>query len=58
MSSLWNTLYEKNPKLFPKGPGFVIPNMEFMDKPKMQVVYHEADKVASHYSNNAGNLLT
>ncbi|KAH7845807.1 hypothetical protein Vadar_006308 [Vaccinium darrowii] len=53
MSSLWNTLYEKNPKLFPKGPGFLIPNMEFMDKPKMQVVYHEADKVASHYSNNA-----
>lgn len=58
MSSFLNTLYEKNPKLFPKGPDFVIPDMDFMDRPKIEIVHHDADKVVSHYSNDAGNLLT
>ncbi|KAG5527891.1 hypothetical protein RHGRI_028726 [Rhododendron griersonianum] len=53
MSSFLNTLYEKNPKLFPKGPDFVIPDMDFMDRPKIEIVHHDADKVVSHYSNDA-----
>ncbi|GFY86798.1 hypothetical protein Acr_05g0004370 [Actinidia rufa] len=51
MSSLWNMVYEQNPKLFPKGPDFVIPDMKLMDQPKIQIMYHEADKVVSQFSN-------
>ncbi|CAL5324842.1 unnamed protein product [Camellia sinensis] len=44
MSSLWNMLYQKNPNFFPKGPDFVIPDMNLMDQPKIQIMYHDADK--------------
>ncbi|KAM7520242.1 hypothetical protein LguiB_019204 [Lonicera macranthoides] len=45
MSSLWNILYQKNPKLFPNGPDFVISDMNLVDQPKIQITYHDVDGV-------------
>lgn len=49
MSSLWNTLYLKYPKLLPKGPD-AIANMNLMDQPKFQIIYHDIDGLDSQYS--------
>lgn len=49
MSSFWNTLYLKYPKLLPKGPD-AIANMNLMDQPKFQIIYHDIDGLNSQYS--------
>ncbi|XP_074272383.1 NADPH-dependent diflavin oxidoreductase 1-like isoform X2 [Silene latifolia] len=48
MSSLLGCLYERYPKLFPKGEHFIVPEM--MDKPKVVVTYHPKDKTSSSLS--------
>ncbi|KAA8547811.1 hypothetical protein F0562_004240 [Nyssa sinensis] len=50
MSSLWKMLYLKNPKFFPKGPDFVVPEMKLMDQPKIQITYHDVEKVHTQFS--------
>ncbi|KAK9700166.1 hypothetical protein RND81_08G221200 [Saponaria officinalis] len=45
MSSLWGSLYQINPKFFPKGEHFVVPDM--IDKPKLAVTYHNNDQKSS-----------
>lgn len=50
MSSLWNTLYQYNPALLPRGPNFTIANANLMDQPKFIITYHEADGLHSHFS--------
>ncbi|XP_052195718.1 NADPH-dependent diflavin oxidoreductase 1 isoform X2 [Diospyros lotus] len=52
MSSLWNVLYQKNPKLFPEGPDVAIRDMT-LDQPKIQISYHDVAEVFSQFSNNA-----
>ncbi|CAK7332257.1 unnamed protein product [Dovyalis caffra] len=54
MSSLWNMLYQINPKFFPNGPDFVIPDTTFIDQPKFQITYHEACKEDSQSSTASG----
>ncbi|KDP32944.1 hypothetical protein JCGZ_12975 [Jatropha curcas] len=54
MSTLWHKLYEINPKFFPNGPDFVIPVSKLIDQPKVQITYHETDKVDSQLSSAAG----
>ncbi|KAL2551812.1 NADPH-dependent diflavin oxidoreductase 1 [Forsythia ovata] len=44
MSSLWNMLYQKNPKLLPKGPDFVTSEVTSIDQPKIQIIYHDVDE--------------
>lgn len=41
MSTLWKALYQKDPKLFPKGPELLTSNMSLMDQPKVQITYHD-----------------
>ncbi|KAF2558028.1 hypothetical protein F2Q68_00017018 [Brassica cretica] len=43
MLSLWGTLYQINPKYFPKGPDVVIPRDELIDQPKFRIVYHKQE---------------
>ncbi|WZZ61204.1 hypothetical protein YC2023_061311 [Brassica napus] len=43
MLSLWGTLYQINPKYFPKGPDVVIPRDELIDQPKYRIVYHKQE---------------
>ncbi|KAL6555675.1 hypothetical protein OROHE_007347 [Orobanche hederae] len=45
MSSLWNSLYQYNPKLLPKGP-YVTADTAFIDQTNVQVTYH--DEVGLH----------
>ncbi|KAL6503299.1 hypothetical protein OROGR_025222 [Orobanche gracilis] len=40
MSSLWNSLYQYNPKLLPKGPDVTV-DTTFIDQTKVQVTYHD-----------------
>ncbi|XP_058009345.1 NADPH-dependent diflavin oxidoreductase 1 isoform X2 [Hevea brasiliensis] len=47
MSSLWRALHQVNPKFFPKGPDFVIPESKLIDQPKLQITYYETDMVDS-----------
>ncbi|KAL2531588.1 NADPH-dependent diflavin oxidoreductase 1 [Abeliophyllum distichum] len=44
MSSLWNMLYQKNPKLLPKGPDFVTSDVTSIDQPKIQIIYHDVNE--------------
>ncbi|KAL8144924.1 hypothetical protein AgCh_003222 [Apium graveolens] len=48
MSSLWNSLYQYNPKLLPKGPDVTGTGYEaLLDQLKAQVTYHEIDGLHS-----------
>ncbi|KAJ4700667.1 NADPH-dependent diflavin oxidoreductase 1 [Melia azedarach] len=40
MQSLWRRLHQISPSLFPQGPDFVIPDMKFIDRPKVHITYH------------------
>ncbi|KAJ9682909.1 hypothetical protein PVL29_018769 [Vitis rotundifolia] len=53
MSSLWNTLSKMNPKFFPNGIDFLIPDAQLIDSPKVQITYHDVDKVHSHFSTDS-----
>lgn len=44
MLSLWTTLYQINPKYFPKGPDVMIPQDEVIDQPKYRILYHTPEK--------------
>ncbi|KAJ4842986.1 multidrug-resistance type transporter [Turnera subulata] len=44
MSSLWHALYQANPKFFPNGPDFMIPDEKLIDRPKVQIRYHGTEK--------------
>lgn len=57
MSSLWNMLYEINPKFFPNSPDFVIPDAAFIDQPKFQVLCYENSKVDLKSSTASGNSI-
>lgn len=50
LSSLWGSLYQINPALFPNGVDFVVPDTELMDQPKVVITYHS--------TNQAGSLLS
>ncbi|KAK9271840.1 hypothetical protein L1049_002205 [Liquidambar formosana] len=50
LSSLWNMLNQLNPKFFPEGPDFVVPDIKLVDQPKVRITYHDVDKVHSHFS--------
>ncbi|XP_059645698.1 NADPH-dependent diflavin oxidoreductase 1 isoform X2 [Cornus florida] len=52
MSSLWKMLHQKNPLFFPKGTDVLIPDVKLMDQPKIQITYHDVDKVLSQFSAN------
>lgn len=56
MASLWNTLNKIDPNYFPNGPDFLIPYENFMAKPKVQILYHDIDRVDSQVSSKSGNL--
>ncbi|KAL9290042.1 NADPH-dependent diflavin oxidoreductase 1 [Arabidopsis thaliana] len=45
MLSLWRTLYQINPKYFPKGPDVKIPQDEVIDKPKYRILFHKQEKL-------------
>ncbi|KAG7531568.1 Ferredoxin-NADP reductase (FNR) nucleotide-binding domain [Arabidopsis suecica] len=45
MLSLWSTLYQINPKYFPKGPYVKIPQDEVIDQPKYRILYHKQEKL-------------
>ncbi|XP_038697915.1 NADPH-dependent diflavin oxidoreductase 1 isoform X2 [Tripterygium wilfordii] len=45
MSLLWSMLYQINPKFFPKGPDFMVPDMKLIDQPKVKITYHDAANV-------------
>lgn len=57
MSTLWKALYQKDPKLFPKGPELMTSNMSLMDQPKVQITYHDVAEGTSNFSSIPGNLL-
>lgn len=57
MSSLWNMLYQINPKFFPNGPDFVISDTKLINQPKFQITYHEIDKVDLQSSSAPGNSV-
>lgn len=50
MSTLWKALYQKDPKLFPKGPELMTSNMSLMDQPKVQITYHDVAEGTSNFS--------
>ncbi|NP_001311711.1 NADPH-dependent diflavin oxidoreductase 1 [Capsicum annuum] len=41
LSTLWKALYQRDPKLFPKGPELMTSNKSLMDQPKVQITYHD-----------------
>ncbi|CAL9222245.1 unnamed protein product [Arabidopsis halleri] len=45
MMSLWSTLYQINPKYFPKGPDVKISQDEVIDQPKYRISYHKREKL-------------
>lgn len=51
MSSLWNILYQTNPKLLPNGPGFVNPDAALIDLPRAQIIYHDTNEGVPPLSN-------
>ncbi|KAB2613690.1 NADPH-dependent diflavin oxidoreductase 1-like [Pyrus ussuriensis x Pyrus communis] len=53
MASLWNTLNKIDPNYFPNGPDFLIPYENFMAKPKVQILYHDIDRVDSQVSSKS-----
>ncbi|KAJ8775393.1 hypothetical protein K2173_023158 [Erythroxylum novogranatense] len=54
MSSLWPVLNKIKPKLFPNGPDFLIPDSKLIDQPKVQIIYHESEKLGLHLSSASG----
>ncbi|XP_016461713.1 NADPH-dependent diflavin oxidoreductase 1 isoform X1 [Nicotiana tabacum] len=50
MPTLWKAIYQKNPKLFPKGPECMTSNTSLMDQPKVQITYHDVDEGALQFS--------
>lgn len=54
MSTLWKALYQKDPKLFPKGPELMTSNMSLMDQPKVQITYHDVAEGTSNFSSIPG----
>ncbi|KAK4367997.1 hypothetical protein RND71_011789 [Anisodus tanguticus] len=50
MSTLWKALYQKDPKLFPKGPELMTSNMSLMDQPKVQITYHDVAEGTLNFS--------
>ncbi|KAK2972456.1 hypothetical protein RJ640_003882, partial [Escallonia rubra] len=57
MSSLWNTLYQKNPKFFPNGPLLLISDKKLIDQPKVEITSYDAVGEQSEYSNTTVELL-
>ncbi|KAF8399141.1 hypothetical protein HHK36_015006 [Tetracentron sinense] len=47
LSSLWNILNQMNPRIFPRGPESMGPDMKMMDRPKFQIIYHNVNKMQS-----------
>ncbi|GMH04303.1 hypothetical protein Nepgr_006142 [Nepenthes gracilis] len=50
LSSLWKVLNKSNPEFFPNGIDIVRPDMNLMDCPKVQITYHDVDKVHSEFA--------
>lgn len=50
MSSLWSSLNQIDPELFPNGVDFVIPELELMDQPKVVIAYHVSSQASSQFS--------
>ncbi|PIN21818.1 NADP-dependent flavoprotein reductase [Handroanthus impetiginosus] len=44
MSALWSSLYHKNPKLLPNGPDVLVPESTLIDQPRIQIIYHDAER--------------
>lgn len=40
-STLWNSLYQKNPQLFPNGLDILSSNANLLDQPKVKIIYHD-----------------
>lgn len=57
MSSLWNILYQMNPKLLPNGPVFVNPDAALIDRPRAQIIYHDTNEGVPPLSNATGCLF-
>ncbi|XP_051114993.1 NADPH-dependent diflavin oxidoreductase 1 isoform X2 [Andrographis paniculata] len=53
MSALFNTLYQKIPKLLPNGPDFVTRDTISIDLPKVQILYHDAEEAMHPFSTSA-----
>lgn len=51
MSTLWSTLYQRNPRLLPNA---INPDDTLMDQPKVQVIYHDTEEGSSPTTTNAG----
>lgn len=47
--SFWKILNQLNPNFFPKGPEFLTPDTNLVDQLKVQIIYHDADKVQSDF---------
>ena len=45
-----------NPKFFPNGVDFLIPNAGLIDLPKVEITYHDVDKVHSLFATDSGNF--
>lgn len=56
MSSLWNSLYQCNPELLPKGPDCTV-NLTLIDQLKAQVRHHETDDLHSEFAAMTGNAF-
>jgi hypothetical protein len=54
MLSLWRTLYQINPKYFPKGPDVKIPQDEVIDKPKYRILFHKQEKLEPKLLSDSG----
>lgn len=40
-STLWSSLYQRNPQLFPNGLDILSSDTNFLDQPKVKIIYHD-----------------
>ncbi|KAI5684271.1 hypothetical protein M9H77_05499 [Catharanthus roseus] len=40
ISTLWNAIYQKHPRLFPNGPDILTSGASMLDQPKVRITYH------------------
>jgi len=58
MSSLWSSLYQINPELFPKGLDFIVSDTELMGQPKVIITYHATNQAHLLLSDTSGDLFS
>lgn len=47
LSSLWTTLYNENPQLFPKGLDFSVSDLKILDQPNVDITYLDSHEIYS-----------